>query len=243
MQLGARRSVMLRKALLIGATVLVAACSGSPGNSVPVGPTGPAGDGGSSACAGLPAGQSPGMTGTVSVSGPANGSFVAAGEQPVLTIAFANQCGTHLTPSQLTSAELFVYGPRAPTQTVTNMDLLNVPYAVFGAYSNLQGYSDGGPPNLSLGADGTVTYTLSPITLVDGGPGFIGPGEIPGTYSASVLGIGANPLDQTFVLADFQIGTATVEALVPGPADSSTCLACHQNEAAGGKVYLAHIAP
>jgi OmcA/MtrC family decaheme c-type cytochrome len=237
---------MLRKTLIVVATVLVAACSGSQGNTGPVGPAGPAGDAGgagASGCPGFAAGQTPGLTATLAVSSPANGSFFAAGEQPVLTVTFANNCGTQLAPSELTSAELFVYGPRAPTQTVTNMDLLNVPYAVFGAYSNLQGYADGGPPNLVLGADGTVTYKLNAITIVDGGPGFIGPGEIPGTYSASVLGVGANQLDQMFVLANFQIGTATVEPLVPGPADSSTCLACHKNAAAGGKVYMAHIAP
>jgi OmcA/MtrC family decaheme c-type cytochrome len=249
---------MMRKTLVVLAIALAAACSGSQGPQGPQGPTGPtgpvgdAGGPGASGCPGLPAGQTPGLTASVTVSSPANGTFFAAGEQPVLTITFANNCGTQLTPAELTSAELFVYGPRAPTETITNMDLLNVAYAPFGAYANLKGYPDGGPPNLSMGADGTVTYRLSPITIVAGSPQFQGPGEIPGTYSASVFGLGANQLDQIFALADFQIGTATVETYVSGPGDggqvsatahNSTCFACHQNDALGGKTYMAHIAP
>ncbi len=252
---------MLRKSLVVLAIALAAACSGSSGPEGPqgpqgpTGPAGPAGDAGTpgaGACPGLPVGQTPGLTASVTVSKPANGTFFAAGEQPVLTIAFANNCGTQLTPAQLTQAELYVYGPRSPNLTITNVDLLNVPYAPFGAYSNLKGYPDGGPPNLTVEADGTITYKLNPITIVDGGFGFQGPGEIPGTYSAGVWSLGPNTLDQNFALADFQIGTATVETYVSGPADggtvsaaldNSTCFACHKNDAIGGKTYMAHIAP
>jgi OmcA/MtrC family decaheme c-type cytochrome len=242
---------MLRKTLVVAATVLVAACSGSQGPAGPAGPVGPLGDAGASGeagCQGLAPGQTAGLTATVSISSPANGSFFVTGEQPVLSIRFANTCGTQLASSNLASAELFVYGPRDPLQTVTNVDLLNVPYAPFAAFAPLQGFPDGGPPNLVTNPDGSVTYTLNAINVVGAGP--IPPGQLPGTYTAGVMATSpgpasnaANAIDQSFALVDFQIGTATAETYASGPANSSTCLACHQNHASGGKVYMAHIAP
>jgi len=251
---------MLRKTLIVAATVVVAACSGSQGPTGPGGPVGPQGDGGApgeAGCQGLAPGQTAGLTATVSISSPANGSFFVTGEKPVLSMSFANNCGTPLAPSSLASAELFVYGPRDPLQTVTNVDLLNVPYQVFAAYAPLQGLADGGPPNLAINPDGSVTYTLSAINVVNAGP--IPPGQIPGTYTAGVWATSPGPasnapnaIDQVFALVDFQIGTAAVEVLAAGPADggqvtafpdNSTCFACHQNSAAGGKTYIAHIAP
>ncbi len=175
----------------------------------------------------------------------------------MLTIGFTDNCGTQLASSTLATAELFVYGPRDPLTTVTNVDLLNVPYAVFAAYAPLLGFPDGGPPNRVVNADNTITYTLEPISVVDAGP--IPPGQLPGTYTVGVWALSpgppsnaANAIDQAFTLVDFQIGTANVETLISGPGDggqvsatehNSTCFACHQNHATGGKTYIAHIAP
>jgi OmcA/MtrC family decaheme c-type cytochrome len=227
---------MLRR-LVVVAAILAAACTGgSPG---PVGPVGPQGDAGPQGVAGCPAltvGQTPGLLATVTVSSPPNGgAFFSPGDQPVLSVSFVDSCGTQLAPANLTSAGLFVYGPRAPLQTVTATGLMNSPSGNFAAEVNLQRpvyASDAGAPNLFLQPNGTLTYQLSPITS-----------EAAGTYTASVVAVGPNPLDQTFALADFQLGTATVESYVSGPADSSTCLSCHKNAADGGKVYMAHIAP
>ncbi len=158
----------------------------------------------------------------------------------------------------MTSAELLVYGPRDPLKTVTTMDLLlNSPVVTFNAYADLKGYADGGPPNLTFNADGTLSYKLNPISNLNGGTyttanGVTSTSEVAGTYSAAVFALGANQLDQDFKLVDFQIGTATVEPYVSGPEDggqvsatapNSTCFACHQNAADGGKTYMAHIAP
>jgi len=85
---------------------------------------------------------------------------------------------------------------------------------------------------MTIQPDGTVVYTLNPITS-----------EALGTYTAAVWAIGPDPLNQMFVLQDFQIGTATVEPYAAGPADDSTCASCHRNVARGGKTYMAHIAP
>lgn len=239
---------MFRKSLMVVA-MLAVACTGSEGPAGPTGPTGPPGGGGPPGTPGNPGGQTPGVTATVTVSKPTNGSFFTSGERPVLTITLTDP-GTVVSPAAVTDAELFVYGPRAPTETVTNVDLMNITYAPFSASVPLQPLPDGGAPNANwkLNADGTVTYTLNPINIVTAGP--IPPGQLAGTYTASVLVVGANPLDQTFALVDFQIGTATAESYASGPADggtatpaTTTCAACHGNVAPGGKMYFAHIAP
>jgi OmcA/MtrC family decaheme c-type cytochrome len=198
---------------------------GTPGDA---GPPGPGGDGGSSCL------QPGGLSAAVAVSSPVNGAFFLAGDQPVVTITFTDACGQTVPPSALGStADLFVVGPRAPLQTVTAYKLLNFTPRPFGAQSLLP-LPDGGLPNtnMTVQPDGTVVYTLSPITT-----------EAPGTYTASVWAIGPDPLNQMFVLQDFQIGTATVEPLASGPADDSTCSSCHTNIAPGGKTNMAHSPP
>jgi OmcA/MtrC family decaheme c-type cytochrome len=170
----------------------------------------------------------------VAVSSPVNGAFFLVGDRPVVTITFTNPCGQTVPPASLGSiADFFVVGPRAPLQTVTAYNLLNFAPRPFGAQSLLP-LPDGGLPNanMTVQADGTIVYTLNPIT-----------NEAPGTYTASVWAYGPDPLNQMFVLQDFQIGTATVEPFASGPADDSTCASCHRNIAAGGKTYMAHIAP
>ena len=232
-----------RSLLIAFAAISLAACTGSQGSQGPQGPTGPegpagptgdAGPPGASACPATGPGGTSGVTAKVTVSSPGNGTFFAAGERPVLTITFTNGCGQLLAPASLTIADFFVYGPRAPTATVTAYALENFPPAPFGA-QNLKSpkyASDAGTPNMVLGADNTVTYTLNPITT-----------EAAGTYTAAVWTLGANQLDQDFALADFQIGTATVEVFASGPADASSCTACHKNVQVGGKTYMAHIPP
>ena len=217
---------------LLGAVVIVLGCSGGdqgpPGPPGPPGPQGPDGGGGS-ICT-----QPGGMTSAIAVSSPTNGSFFVVGERPVVTITFKDACGQTVPPSSLGStADFFVVGPRAPTQTVTAYKLLNFTPRPFGA-QGLKPLADGGTPNanMTVQGDGAVVYTLSAIT-----------DELPGTYTAAVWAIGPDPLNQMFVLQDFQIGNATVESYAAGSADDSTCASCHRNIATGGKTYMAHIAP
>ena len=224
------RVLSLLGAAVVGLAVGCAGDQGPQGPQGPVGPPGTAGDAGSSACIG---GNGGAVSATVAVSSPTNGQFFTAGEKPVVTITFSNGCGK-LPPSSLGStADFFVVGPRAPLKTVTAYNLLNLTPAPFTA-QGLKPLADGGTPNpnMTVQADGTVVYTLSAIS-----------DEVPGTYTASVWAIGQDPLNQLFVLQDFQIGTATVETYASGPADASSCASCHENVAPGGKMYMAHIAP
>lgn len=226
----------MRQALsLLGAAVLGLAlgCAGDPGPegpNGPSGPTGPAGDAGSSSC---PGGDGGIVTAGLSISSPTNGQFFTVGEQPVVTITFSNGCRMVPPASLGSTADFFVVGPRAPLATVTAYNLLNLSPAPFTA-QGLKPLADGGTPNpnVTVQANGTVVYTLNPITS-----------EAPGTYTASVWAIGQDPLNQMFVLQDFQIGTATVETYASGAPDGSTCTSCHTNIAPGGKTYMAHIAP
>ena len=207
--------------------------TGDAGTSGPRGPTGPSGPPGGSGPPGSCTPPSP-STATVAVSSPGNGSFFVTGEQPVVTITFANACGQRIPPASLGStADFFVVGPRAPLQTVTAYKLLNLAPAPFRA-QGLKPLADGGVPNpnMIVQGDGTVVYTLNAITT-----------EAPGTYTASVWAIGSDPLDQMFVQQDFQIGTATVEPYVSGAPDDSSCASCHRNAAPSGKTYMAHAAP
>ncbi|RPH68531.1 MAG: hypothetical protein EHM78_18550 [Myxococcaceae bacterium] len=223
-----RLALSLVGAVLVG---LGAGClgdrgpEGPSGDAGPPGPPGQGGDGGSS-CTQLGA--------TVAVSSPTNGSFFVTGDRPVVTITFADACGHTVPPASLGStADFFVVGPRSPLQTVTAYNLLNLTPAPFTA-QGLKPLEDGGLPNanMTVQPDGTIVYTLNPITA-----------EAPGTYTAAVWAIGPDPLNQMFVLQDFQIGTATVEPYASGPANESSCASCHLNQAPGGKIHMAHIPP
>jgi len=219
---------------LLGAVVIALGVGCSEGDQGPQGPPGDGGPPGPGGDAGSSCTQPGGLSAVVAVSSPVNGAFFLVGDRPVVTITFTDPCGQTVPPASLGStADFFVVGPRSPLQTVTAYNLLNLTPAPFTA-QGLKPLADGGLPNanLTVQPDGTVVYTLNPITT-----------EAPGTYTAAVWAIGPDPLNQMFVLQDFQIGTATVEPLASGPADDSTCASCHRNVATGGKTYMAHIAP
>ena len=226
-----RRALSLLGAVLLG---LGAGCLGDRGPEGPsgdAGPLGPAGggDGGGSSCT-----KPGGLAATVAVSSPPSGTYFVPGDRPVVTITFADACGNIVSPTSLGStADFFVVGPRSPLQTVTAYNLLNLTPAPFTA-QGLKPLADGGLPNanMSVQPDGTIVYTLNPITT-----------EAPGTYTAAVWAIGPDPLNQMFVLQDFQVGTATVEPYASGPADGSKCASCHRNQTPGGKMHMAHIPP
>src|SRR5262249_31580230 len=113
------------KLVFLAAWLLVIGCTGPTGPQGPqgtAGPTGPAGSAGSGGdagtpgsqgCAGLPAGQTVGLTGTIQVSAPPNGTFFAAGDRAVLTIKLSTvACAQAVRPADLGTAWLLLSGPR-----------------------------------------------------------------------------------------------------------------------------------
>jgi OmcA/MtrC family decaheme c-type cytochrome len=226
-----RLALSLLGAVLLG---LGAGCLGDRGPEGPAGDAGAQGTPGSGGGGGSSCSKPGGFAATVALSSPTNGHYFVAGDRPVVTITFADACGQTVPPASLGStADFFVVGPRSPLQTVTAYNLLNLTPAPFTA-QGLKPLADGGLPNsnMTVQADGTIVYTLNPIST-----------EAPGTYTAAVWAIGPDPLNQMFVLQDFQIGTTTVEPYATGPADGSKCANCHLNQAPAGKMHMAHIPP
>ena len=180
---------------LLGAVVIALGVGCSEGDQGPQGPPGDGGPPGPGGDAGSSCTQPGGLSAVVAVSSPVNGAFFLVGDRPVVTITFTDPCGQTVPPASLGStADFFVVGPRSPLQTVTAYNLLNLTPAPFTA-QGLKPLADGGLPNanLTVQPDGTVVYTLNPITT-----------EAPGTYTAAVWAIGPDPLNQMFVLQDFQ---------------------------------------
>jgi hypothetical protein len=245
------------------ALVVWCGCEGPRGPAGPVGATGTPGDAGPAGPAGgpgeagppgpiadaapnvdafvppltcdVPAGSTLGLVATIAISSPPNGSFFVAGDRAKLTIKLTDRCGRPLQPSQVTTANLYVWGPRDPMQTRTASTLMNA--STNRAATDRQhhfvnlikpSYADPSQSNLSVAADGTVTYTLAAVS-----------NEAAGTYSAAIWAKNNGDVDQQFTRVDFQIGNATVENLATGTDAQSKCLACHQ--AQSGVVYMAHI--
>ncbi|MGZ4833603.1 MAG: hypothetical protein ACXVZQ_11795, partial [Terriglobales bacterium] len=191
---------------------------GADGTLGPAGPAGPAGadgsagppgtngtpggngDGGVPTCPGLAPGASSGLNATVNLSAPANGTFFVAGERPVVTIHWTNDCGQTLQASDLGTASLYVSGPRLGALTKTAAKLLNCVVDRAAAdrqhhFINLAkpSYADPSQKNLTVAADGTITYTLAPIS-----------DEAAGTYTVGVWSKSKDDVDQVFPTIDLQ---------------------------------------
>ncbi|MEK7354090.1 MAG: hypothetical protein AABZ77_06270, partial [Chloroflexota bacterium] len=206
-----------------GAILLLSACAGTQGVAGPAGTAGPAGPQG-------PAGPlAPGverkLSANITVSKPANGTHFIAGEQAVLTITLKDQTGAAFDrANDFSQLRLMLAGPQAATQTVTAVKLLKT---TADRSQPIHHYIDL-KTNADVQASGnTLTYKLAAVS-----------DEKPGTYIASVWAVEkAAPLQQAMVVAEFQLGTATVEKQT---VDKEKCAACHLG-ADSGKFYFAHI--
>ncbi|HEX4461425.1 MAG TPA: hypothetical protein VIA18_25770, partial [Polyangia bacterium] len=212
--------------------------AGDAGAMGATGATGAAGDAGVNGCDGLAPGETVGLTAVVNVSQPANGSFFVAGERAVIGIHFNDSCGQTLRASDLGTASLYVSGPRLGALTTTASKLLNCVTDRSAAngqhhYIDLRNpsYADPTQANLAQAADGTLTYTLAPVS-----------DEAGGTYTVGVWAKSVDDKDQVFPTLDLQIGSATAEVFASGPSATSTCYSCHRG-AQSGKSYQAHIIP
>lgn len=243
----------MRSRRLLLTLLVVLGCEGPRGPAGPAGATGPAGtagdagapgavgpggDAGAPGCPGLPPGATAGLNAVVNVSAPANGTFFAVGERAKVTIHFTNNCGQTLRPSDLGTASLYLSGPRLGSLTTTAAKLLNCVTDRSAAdhqhhFIDLRSpsFADPSQANLSTAADGTLTYTLAPVST-----------EATGTYTIGVWAKSKDDKDQLFPTLDLQIGSATAEIFASGPSATSTCYSCHRG-AQSGKSYQAHIIP
>ncbi len=262
MFLGALLAVVLLAAACAGP----AGDRGPAGSAGPPGPPGPAGPGGPAGAAGAPGKQGPagaagkgfefpvtssgvnvpqgvprveavlpaydsatdkGMNVTVELSKPANGTHLVAGEKMVVTVTLKDKLGASLTKDDFATLSLYMYGPQETSKTVTAVKLLNAsadrtktPHHYIDLLTDANVQAEGN----------TVKYTLQPVS-----------NEEPGTYTASlrVVKKGDPPVNQAFVLADFQLGTAAVEKQI---VEKEKCAACHLG-ADSGQFYFAHTDP
>jgi hypothetical protein len=212
--------------------------TGDAGAVGPTGPIGPSGDGGVPGCPGLAPGQTAGLNATVNVSAPANGAFFAAGERAAISIHFSNSCGQSLRAADLGTASLYVSGPRVGSATRTAAKLLNCITDRAAAdhqhhFINLRAptLADPTQKNFTEAADGSITFTLAPVS-----------DELAGTYTVGVWAKSTDDKDQVFPTLDLQIGNATAQVFASGPSEKSTCFACHLGPMSG-KSYQAHILP
>ncbi|MBI4216515.1 MAG: hypothetical protein HY687_03910 [Chloroflexi bacterium] len=203
-------------AILLGAGLALAACAGPVG---PAGPPGPAGP--------VAPGTDTGINVTMDLSKPANGTHLVAGEKMVVTVTLKDKLGAPLTKDDFATLNLYMYGPQETAKTVTAVKLLNAstdrtktPHH----YINLL-------IDTNVQVDKNVLkYTLQPVST-----------EEAGTYTASLWAVkkGTPPVNQTFVLADFQLGTATAEKQI---VEKEKCAQCHLG-ADSGQFYFHHVDP
>jgi hypothetical protein len=172
----------------------------------------------------------------VQVSTPTNHLYFAVGERPVITVSILDSFAQGIGRADLSTLNLYMYGPEDPKLAVTAVKLLNA--STNRSNNNRLHHYINLKTNPDVVTNGnTLTYTLKPVT-----------DEAPGTYTVSVRAqLGSDALQQIMKFATLQIGTNAVEhsLVVKTNAASvlvSTCAACHQGTISG-KIYMHHIDP
>ena len=194
----------------------------SSGSSRTEGPAGPAGPPGP-----LAPGTSRQLVASISVSKPANGNFFAVGESPVITVTLKDQTGQAFNHgADFSQLRLMASGPVETIDTTTASKLLN---ASTDRTQTIHHYIDLSTNTAVQVSGATLTYKLQPVSV-----------EKPGTYAAGVWAVlKADGLQQAFPIAEFQVGTPTVEKQIVA---KDNCATCHLGTDSG-KFYFAHIAP
>ena len=165
------------------------------------------------------------------VSPPANGTYYARGEAPVVTVTILDNFAQGITRAELGSLNLYMFGPQDPKNTVTAVKLLN---ATTDRSKRPHHYIDL-KTNPDVKVDGnTLTYALKPVT-----------DEYPGTYTIALWSVlAADNIQQSMRFMDVQIGTAMVEKslIADDTTGISTCAPCHQGPVSG-RLYMHHVDP
>src|SRR6266568_1667621 len=177
----------------------------------------------------LPAANEAALHATLALSPPPNGTFFAVGEAPTLTLTVKDDCGLILAPSALETANLYVFGPRAPLATVAASKLMNAVTNRNAAdrqhhFVNLRAPSYAVPVNdgLVVATTGVVTYELRPVTTEAAGTYAAGPDG-----SSSCRACHAGPTGRLYLAH----GQPTALAPLGNPgldsAPIGSCKACH----------------
>ena len=168
-----------------------------------------------------------GLNVTVDLSRPANGVYFGAGERLEIKVNLRDKSGAPLTRGDFATLSLYTYGPQETTRTVTAVKLLN---ATSDRSKTPHHYIDLLKDTGVTDEGSFLKYLYQPVS-----------DEEAGTYTVAIRAVkkGDPPVNQAFVLADFQIGTSTVEKQIVAEAK---CAACHQG-ASNGRFYFAHVDP
>ncbi|MHB8872270.1 MAG: hypothetical protein ACYC8T_01155 [Myxococcaceae bacterium] len=200
--------------------------TGATGSTGTVGDAGATGATGTAGTNGLNAGQTPGLSLTVALSAPANGTHYVAGEAPVVTVTLKDERGYALTTSDLGTGRLTIAGPMDATKTKTAVALMRASADYASSqhhYVNLLATPDA---NLQVSGN-VITYKLNAVA-----------NEAAGTYLVGVWTVAKKyPADQAFANKEIQIGTAVAQAQIVG-----NCVDCHKGPISG-MTYLHHIDP
>jgi hypothetical protein len=157
----------------------------------------------------------------LSISQPANGFYFVVGESPVISVFLPDQ----YSREDYSQLRLHVYGPQETTQTKTAVKLLNAPT---DRSTSPHHYIDLITDSAVDVKGNMLTYNLQAIS-----------DEEFGTYTAGLWVVMNDSTIQSFPLADFQIGTDTVELQI---VEREKCGACHLG-ADNGQYYFHHVDP
>jgi hypothetical protein len=162
----------------------------------------------------------------VGVSTPPNGSNFVTGDKGWVAVMLNDDTGAPLSLSQLSTCNLYLYGPQDPTKTVTAVGMLN---ATTDRNAKPHHYVDLKTNPAVVSYANVVMYPLSAVS-----------DEAPGTYTAACWAVLASDTKQQwFPVIDVQVGTATVETRV---VEKDKCAACHLGPLSG-KFYMHHVDP
>jgi hypothetical protein len=178
---------------------------------------------------GLDSGDTPGIDVDITISTPANGTHFVAGEEIIVTAEVTDMWGNPLFEDDLSTARIYMVGPRDVNKMVAAVDLLDAPIDREAADHQHHYVNMLTTANDNLDVIGNVwTYTLEPIVS-----------EEAGTYTVGLwMGVAGYSSDVVIELADLQIGTATVEPLII----TDGCDGCHLGDS-NGQYYFHHVDP
>ncbi len=161
---------------------------------------------------------------SVQLTAPTNGTCFVAGERAWVLVTLNDASGNALTPSQLSSLSLYMFGPQEQSLTKAACALLG---ATTDRSASVHHYINLLTSPSTIVNGNVVAFQLNPVTT-----------EEPGTYTVTVRGaLAADALQQWMPLTNCQIRTAVKETEIVA---KENCGDCHYGPTSG-KYYMHHI--